>query len=81
MAELLLPLVLDGEAPMEVAATAALALGLVYQGTANGDAVEAILQVLYGVDVWGWCATWEWDGCTRAPPIDAVEAILQARRL
>lgn len=59
VAELLLPLVLDGEAPMEVAATAALALGLVYQGTANGDAVEAVLQVSWV----GWKAVGNaWDG-------------------
>ena len=45
MAELLLPLVLDGDLSMEVASIAALALGLVYQGTAHGDSVEAILQV------------------------------------
>lgn len=45
MAELLLPLVMDTDLSMEVSSIAALALALVFQGTANGDAVEAVLQV------------------------------------
>eukprot|EP00887_Chlorella_sp_A99_P000106 scaffold16.g106.t1 len=38
VAELLLPLVLDTELSMEVGGVAALALGLVFQGSANGEA-------------------------------------------
>ena len=45
VAELLLPLVMDTDLSMEVSSIAALSLALIYQGTANGDAVEAILQV------------------------------------
>ncbi|KAI3425164.1 hypothetical protein D9Q98_008935 [Chlorella vulgaris] len=46
VAELLLPLVMDTELSMEVSSMAALALALVYQGSAHGDAVEAVLQAL-----------------------------------
>ncbi|EFN53700.1 hypothetical protein CHLNCDRAFT_25435, partial [Chlorella variabilis] len=46
VAELLLPLIMDTDISMEVSSIAALSLALVYQGTANGDAVEAILQAL-----------------------------------
>ena len=51
VAELLLPLVMDTDLSMEVSSIAALSLALIYQGTANGDAVEAILQVGGGVVV------------------------------
>lgn len=46
VAELLLPTVMDPDASMEAAGLAALAVSLSFAGTASGDAVEAILQVL-----------------------------------
>jgi 26S proteasome regulatory subunit N1 len=46
VAELLLPLVLDGDAPADVAGTAALAVALSFVGTASGEAVEAVLQAM-----------------------------------
>ncbi|KAL4435475.1 hypothetical protein ABPG77_006237 [Micractinium sp. CCAP 211/92] len=46
VAELLLPLVMDTDLSVEVSSIAALSLALVFQGTANGDAVEAVLQAL-----------------------------------
>jgi 26S proteasome regulatory subunit N1 len=46
VAELMLPLLMDTDLTMEVAGTAALALGLSHVGTADGEAVEAILQAM-----------------------------------
>lgn len=46
VSDLLLPLVLDVDLSMEVAAQAAIAIGLSFVGTAQGDAVESILQAL-----------------------------------
>jgi hypothetical protein len=45
VAELLLPVASDPDVSMEVAGIAALSLGLVMVGTANGEAVESLLQV------------------------------------
>lgn len=45
MKELLLPLVTDSDANVEVAGYAALALGLVYVGACDEDSVGAALQV------------------------------------
>ena len=58
VAELLLPLVMDTDLSMEVSSIAALSLALIYQGTANGDAVEAILQVGNGGGVGGGVLRW-----------------------
>jgi hypothetical protein len=44
--ELLVPVVTDGDANIEVAGCAALALGLVFVGGSDEDAVGACLQVL-----------------------------------
>uniref|UniRef100_A0A061RYU3 26S proteasome non-ATPase regulatory subunit 2 homolog n=1 Tax=Tetraselmis sp. GSL018 TaxID=582737 RepID=A0A061RYU3_9CHLO len=44
--ELLVPVVMDSEVPMEVVGFAALSLGLVFSGTQQEDCVQAILQTL-----------------------------------
>eukprot|EP00298_Acanthocystis_sp_HF-20_P013231 c20264_g1_i1.p1 GENE.c20264_g1_i1~~c20264_g1_i1.p1 ORF type:complete len:881 (-),score=326.51 c20264_g1_i1:17-2659(-) len=44
--ELLVPSILDSEAPFEVVAIGGLALGLVFTGSCNADVVEILLQCL-----------------------------------
>lgn len=46
LAELLTPLITNDELPMEVSSIAALALGLIFVGSSNGECVSSIMQAL-----------------------------------
>ena len=46
VAELLVPVVTDDAAPLDVVAFAALSLGLVFVGTCHEDCVQAVVQAL-----------------------------------
>lgn len=47
ISELLVPLVSDPDVPLEVSATAALALGLVFTSSCREEIVMAVLQVRF----------------------------------